>query len=398
MKILMVTGTFPPRRFGGVTAVSYILAKRLVKKGHEVSVYTTDVGNDRYSRLNVQETKIIDGIYVHYFRNINNSLAFIHRLFLPVGMFSAIRKDITNFDIIHTHVFRGVQEVLIHHYAKKYNIPYVIQAHGSLPRSFQKQRLKNIFDLFFGYKILRDASKVIALTETEAEQYKKMGVSEDKIEIVPNGIDLSGYENLPKRGEFRRKYSIRADEKVILYLGRIHRTKGIDLLVKAFAETSKEIDNTRLVLVGPDDGYQLALEELAQSLKVNNNVLFTGFVTNDEKMAAFVDADVFVTPRFSGFPLTFLEACACGTPIITTNNGDELEWIHDKVGYVVEYDKDQLGAAMFEILSDEGLRRGFGEEGRRLVMEEFGWDIVVRKVERVYETVMHLNNSKVDAK
>jgi len=220
MKILMVSGTFPPRRFGGVTAVSYIIAKKLVKKGHEVSVYTTDVGNDRYSRLNVQETKIIDGIYVHYFGNISNSLAFTHRLFLPVGMFSAIKRNITNIDIIHAHEFRGVQEVLIRHYAKKYNIPYIIQAHGSLPLSSQKQRLKNIFDLFFGYKILRDASKVIALTKTEAEQYKKMGVSEDKIEIVPNGIDLSEYENLPKRGEFRRKYSIRADEKVILILDK----------------------------------------------------------------------------------------------------------------------------------------------------------------------------------
>jgi len=162
--------------------------------------------------------------------------------------------------------------------------------------------------------------------------------------------------------------------------------------VKAFAETSKEIDNIRLVLVGPDDGYQSALEELIQTLKVDSKVLFTGFVSNEEKMEALVDADVFVTPSFSGFPVTFLEACACGTPIITTSNGDKLDWINDKVGYVVEYDKDQLRDAISKVLSDEGLKRRFGEEGRRLVREEFGWNDIVRKVEGLYKSLMEVRH------
>jgi glycosyltransferase involved in cell wall biosynthesis len=366
----MISGTFPPRRFGGVTAVSYNHAKRLVKRGHEVTVYTTDVGNDWRSRLDVRDTEIIDGINVYYFRNISNSLAFKHRIHLPMGMIMATRKEIRSFDIIHLHDLRIYQNIIVHHYAKKYNIPYVLQAHGSVLPIIQKQQLKKIFDLIFGYRILKGASKAIAVAKTEVEQYKKMGVDEDKIDIVPNGIELSEYENLPERGEFRRKYSIRDNEKIVLYLGRLHKTKGIELLVKSFSD------------------YRLTLEEIIQALKMDNKVLFTGFVSTEEKMAALVDADVFVTPSFSGFPITFLEACACSVPLITTNNGDKFDWIHDKVGYVVEYDKDQLRDAIMKVLSDEGLKRRFGEEGRRLVREEFGWGKIVLNVEKIYSNLM----------
>ena len=93
-------------------------------------------------------------------------------------------------------------------------------------------------------------------------------------------------------------------------------------------------------------------------------------------------------PSFLGFPVTFLEACACGTPIITTNNGDTLDWIHGKVGYVVEYDKDQLRDAIYKVLSDEGLRKRFGEEGKKLMVKKFAWDNIVKEVENVYEGVI----------
>jgi glycosyltransferase involved in cell wall biosynthesis len=387
MKILQVSHSFYPCfEAGGVVKVVYDLSKKLVEKGHDVTVFTTD-GCKKRLKLKKNCEVNVDGIKTYYFRNLSNFLRVKLKIATPYYLLRSV-KEIQTFDIIHIHEYRTVLSVIIHFYAKKYNIPYILQAHGSVLPFFQKQGLKKIFDLSFGYRILKDASKVIALTKTETEQYKKMGMDEDKIEIVPNGIDLTEYEDLPKRGEFRRKYGIKDNEEVILYIGRLHRTKGMDLLVEAFLDISKEIDGIRLALVGPDDGYRSTLEELIQALKMDNKVLFTGFVSNDEKRAAFVDADVFVTPSFSGFPVTFLEACACGTPIITTNTGDELEWINDKVGYVVEYDKDQLRDAIIEVLSDDNLRKKFGKEGRKLVREEFGWDKVVRKVEEIYESCL----------
>ena len=385
MRILLVISSFPPAyAYGGPAKVAYEISKELVKKGHEVTVYATDVYDAR-SRLRYDDNPIwVDGIEVYHFKNVSNELA--HRNLATAPMMAlALNRNIKDFDIVHLHEYLSFQAMLVHRYAKKHGVPYVLQAHGSLPRIIEKQRLKKLYDWVWGDDMVKDASKAIALTKTEAEQYKKMDVDEDKIEIVPNGIDLSKYDNLPKRGEFRGKYSIGDDEKIILYLGRIHKTKGIDLLVKAFADISKELNNVRLVLVGPDDGYRQSLEEHTQELKIGNKVLFTGFIANEEKMAAFVDADVFVTPSFLGFPVTFLEACACGTPIITTNKGDKLDWIHDKVGYVVEYDKDPLRDAIIKILSDEELRVRFGEEGKKLVREKLNWSGIVKKLENVYK-------------
>ena len=375
MNILQVIPYFTPKR-GGDVNVCYNLSKQLVKRGHEVTIITTDFEFDEKS------AKILEEVGVKVIPS--HCIANIKMFLISPSMKRWLKNNIKNFDTIHMHDFRSYQNIIIRRYAKRRGIPYVLQAHGSVLPFFQKQRLKEIFDLFFGYGILMDASKIIALTRTEVEQYKKMGVDEDKIEIVSNGLDLSEYSNLPAKGEFRRKYSIRDNEKMVLYVGRLHKNKGIDLLVKAFADLSKKLNNVRLVLVGPDDGYQSVFEELVHNLKVNDKVLFTGFVSNEEKMAAFVDADVFVTPSFSGFPVTFLEACACGMPIITTNNGDELDWIEGKVGYVVEYDKDHLRDAIFRILSDEALRRRFGEEGRRLVRGKFWWKGIVKEIERLY--------------
>ena len=399
MRILQVISSFPPAyAYGGPAKVAYEISKELVKKGHEVTVYTTDV-YDAHSRFKYNENPMwMDGIGVYHFRNVSNKLAHRENLATAPEMAIALNKNIKDFDIVHLHEYRSFQTMLIHHYAKKYRIPYVLQAHGSLPRIIEKQRLKKLYDWVWGNKILKDAYRVIALTKTEAMQCKVMGVDEDKIEIVPNGVNLSEYENLPEKWEFKRRYLMGDDEKVILYLGRIHKTKGLDLLVNTFAELSKKLKNVKLIIVGPDDGGSSTLKKRIDDLGINDRVLFTGPLYGMNKLKAYIDADVFVTPSFSGFPVTFLEACACGTPIIMTNNGDKLDWVHGKVGYVVEYDKDQLRDAIFEILSDEGLSRRFGEEGRRLVIKEFDWSEIVGGVENVYKRAQNMEVVNVEAK
>jgi glycosyltransferase involved in cell wall biosynthesis len=383
MKILQVISSFPPAySYGGAPKVAYEISKELIKKGHEVTVFTTDV-YDINSRLKFDKNPVwIDGIEVYHFKNISNNLAYKNYSIAPM-MVSKMAEKIKDFDLIHLHEYRSTQAMFVHHYAKRFSVPYILQAHGAVLPIFQKQKLKNIFDFFFGFNLLNDASKLIALTKTEAEEYKKMGVSENNIEIVPNGINISEYEKLPDRGIFRNRYGIKTDDKVVLYLGRIHKSKGIDLLVDAFSELSTQLTNVYLLLVGPDDGYKQSLIERTNKLGTSK-ILFPGFVTFDEKIAVFRDADVFVTPSFSGFPVTFLEACACGVPIITTNKGDKLDWINGNVGYVVDYDRNQLSETIYKILSDKGLKSKFSKRGKQMVTEQFEWNNIVLKFEQIY--------------
>ena len=384
MKILQVVSFFKPSwEAGGIARACYEISKKLTDKGHEVTIYTTDGFK---SRLKVKKNQPVnvENMNVYYFRNLSNFLA-KRNLCIPYLLPYISKRDLQQFDVIHVHTFRTILALSIWYYAKKYNIPYVLQAHGSVLPFFQKQRLKKIFDRFFGYRILRDASKIIVSTKIETEQYKKMGVDEGKIEIVPNGIDLTEYDILPEWREFRKKYKIK-DEKIILYLGRIHKIKGIDLLVKAFADLVKEMDDVRLVIVGPDDGFLLTLKRQIEDLNIGDKILLTGLIPEKDKLGAYVDADVYVLPSvYETFPVTILEAFACGTPVIVTDRcGIANIVIDNNVGYVVEYDKEQLQDAIFKILTNVELRRYFGEGGKKLVREKYSWDIVVQQLEKIY--------------
>jgi len=390
MKILQVVPYFPPAyAFGGPVKVAYQISRELIKRGHEVVVYTTDA-KDFDSRLEVDSSNTIKEMKVHRFRNLSLTLVKKLKLFITPQLTLFARKEVKKFDIIHLHEYRTFQNIIIHHYARKYDVPYVLQAHGSLPRIGAWRRLKWIYDVLFGYRLLRGASKVIALSKVEAEQYKAMGVPEEKIAIIPNGIDLSEYANLPPKGAFKKRFGIPEEKKIILYLGRIHKTKGIDFLIRAYAYLKNEMKcrDAILAIAGPDDGYLNDAKALANSLGLYNSVMFTGFISSEDKLMALVDAEVFVTSSFYGFPITFLEACAVGTPLVTTSLGDTLEWIDGNVGYVAQPTPRDLVEAIYRIISDDELRRRFSKNCIEIVKSEFSIEKVVERLEKVYEEVV----------
>ena len=393
MRILQVISSFPPAyAYGGPAKVAYEISKELVKKGHEVTVYTTDV-HDAHSRFKYDNNPMrVNGIEIYHFKNVSNELS--HRNLAAAPMMAlALNRNIKDFDIVHLHEYRSFQAILVHHYAKKYGIPYILQPRGSVP-TISKSKQKKLFDALFGRSIFRDASKIIASSKIESDQYRDVfpELNNEKVVHIPNGIDLETYQDLPKKGEFKKKYSVNVDEKMILFLSRIHERKGADLLIGAFSELKNKFGNVKLVIAGPDEGYLDKLKRIVSKLDIEGEVIFPGPLYEEDKLEAYVDADIFVLPskdRYESFGNVVLEALACGTPVIVTNNCGVSEWIGDNVGYVVEYDKEQLQDAIFKILSDEELGKRFGEEGERLVREEFGWEKVVRKVEKLYRDCTH---------
>lgn len=387
MKILQASTCFyPAEAYGGPVPVVYNVSKGLVRKGHEVVVYTTDT-LDSSSRQKVRHLEM-EGIKVHYFRNLSNNLAW-HRFFFAPGMLCQLRKEIKTFDIIHLQLYRDFQSVFIYYYARKHNVPYILQAHGSVPAAVRRVKLKKGFDAIFGHRMLRDASKLVALTAVESKQYKSAGVSEDRIEIMPNGIEISAFADLPARGEFRLKRGLKNSQKVVLYLGRISRPKGLELMARAFADISRKLSQVKLVVAGPDDGYLPTLKKLVKELEIEDSVLFTGPLYNREKLAAYVDADVFVLPSiYETFPVGVLEACACGLPVVVTDRCDIGDLINDQVGLVVPYDEHQLSGAIMRILCDDQIRQRFSENGKVLVREKFDWSRIVDQLEAIYQTVL----------
>jgi glycosyltransferase involved in cell wall biosynthesis len=301
-------------------------------------------------------------------------------------MISAIKNNIKKYDIVHLNDFRTLQNLLAHHYAHKYDIPYVLQARGSLVNIITKKRLKQLFDIIGGYRLLRDASRLIALAPLEAEDYKKMGVTENKVDIVPNGIDLAQFENLPKRGSFKQQHGLSDINQVILYLGRVHERKGIDLLISAFSDLTKEFNDARLVIAGPDDGYLSALKSLTKELGLDDRVLFVGGLYGEDKLAAYVDADVYaLTSSNEAFGVTILEAMACGTPVVVSDDCGIADIINTHAGLVSPHKKEPLAQALRTLIVDEKLKRRFSQSGKILVQEHFSWTNIAKQMEQAYQ-------------
>jgi len=383
LKILQVIPRFNPSLGGGVDVV-YNLSKHLALRGHEVTVATTDYLFDACYAKELEDL----GVQVLPFKHIFNYALFIPAPDMKVWLDSNLKK----FDIVHLNGARSYQNSVVLKYAKKYHVPIVLQAHGSIMRIVERKEIKWLYDQVWGRRLYSSTAAVIALSGSEADAYRHMGIADNIIHILPNGVDLTRFENLPLKGEFRRKYSIAPDTKIVLYLGRLHRSKGVDLLVEAFADLATRIDDVRLVLVGPDGGFKDHLEKLVSDLNIEDMVQFTGLVSERDKFAAFIDSDVFVTPKFYGFPITFAESCACGLPIVTTDKGDRLDWINDGVGISTEYDIKKIGDAIYAILTDNDKYLQCRKNCIHIVLNEFNWSAISIKLENIYKHILNKNH------
>jgi len=377
--------------FGGPVTVVRSMSKELAKKNNVV-VYTTtaiDLKHDHTPMI-----KEIDGYRIEYYpRNLKflSNTNFLGHLNISFQMMNAIKKNVKKFDVVHIHSYQQFPDIVASRYAKINNIPFVLQTHGSIPK-IEKHIRKFLFDVLFAPKILFNSSKIIALNQSEYDQCINLGVPKNKIVIIPNSLDISLYNNLPRKNSFKIKYNINLHKKIVLYLGRIHKSKGLDLLIKAYLYLIKNIGDKKslLVIVGPDDGFFTELKAIVNKLGLTDSVLFTGFISNKEKIKALVDADVFVTPIFYGFPITFLEACCTGTPIITTFLGDKLDWIDGNVGYVVKPRPKEIAQAIQKIFSDENLHEELSKNCRDKIIHFFSSDKVTNSIEQLYKEILSI--------
>ena len=380
MNILQVIPYFSPNR-GGDVKVCHDLSKLLIGKGHKVTIATTDFEFDEEYAESITK----EGGTVVPFRCVSDTFLFL----VSPGMKTWLRNNLAKYDLAHLHDFRSYQNNITHRYSRILSIPYVLQAHGSLAPIYAKRWLKKTYDLVWGHSLIEDASRLFALANAEAAQYVQMGASESDVAVVPNGIFFSDYESLPARGLFRQEYGIDKNDKLILYLGRIHHIKRVDRLIKSVSNMKEQMPNIKLAVVGPDHGSKTDLERLARNLGVSDRILFAGPLFGDRKSEAYVDADVYVLPSdFEAFPVTVLEACACGTPSIVGRNCMIADLIDGKAGFSVDLETNELEERILRILNDRKLAKTFGDNGRNLVRERFDLIRLIDTVENEYRHVV----------
>jgi glycosyltransferase involved in cell wall biosynthesis len=393
MRILQVVPYFVPAyAYGGPPVSSYQLSVALGRRGHEVTVLTTDA-LDSSARQQVKHTK--NGLEVYYLKNLSNYLAWNHRLFLPLGTNRFLQKRAKDFDIIHVHEFRTSQNIAVRRHALRTGTPYVLSAHGSVPRIVRKRFAKSVFDSIIGYRVLEDAAMLIALSNAEVRQYEEMGVADSKIAVIPNGIDPQEFSSMPTPGTFSRRHGLEG-KKLIIYLGRINARKGLDTLLDSVRKLATVRRDLALVFVGPDDGYRGHLEKTIRRFPLDAPVVFAGLITMPEKLAAYVDSDVIVYPgSFEIFGLVPFEALLCRKPVVVADDSGCGEIIKkESAGIAVPPgDSEALASAIGVCLDDGIVVKRMVERGNRFVREQLSWGKIAENMESIYMQAATSNHS-----
>jgi len=394
MKLLCVTPSYwPAFRYGGPIASNHNLNRALVKKGIDVTVYTTNVGLGKKVPLNQEVNN--NGVKVTYFTFIK----FFEFLGTTGWQFSlkltyALQRNLNSADLVYIPAMWNYPMAVAAYYCRKYKKPYIIAPKGVLyPYTKSKSAWKKWpYYKLFAERNIKNAMAIHYTSEDEANRCHSLflGLKNQAI-IIPNGIELSEFNNLPTRDNLWKRYPILKDKKIILFLGRINWIKGFDLLVKAYSRLAKERDDVHLLIVGSEEkGYEGKVKGLLKDEGALERVTFTGMLSGREKLEAFAGSDVFVLPSYSeNFGMAVVEAMTCGLPVIISDQVGICKEVESaRAGLVIHTDQDELYSALIELLDNKKRSLEIGRNGRNLVEEQFSIKKVADKMVKVFEGII----------
>jgi glycosyltransferase involved in cell wall biosynthesis len=394
LRLLHVISTLAPSA-GGPTRVLQDLAKAQVAAGHSVAICTTDRDYpvDRRLPIGYFTSAFPSPIQIHSF-----SVQY-EPLLLSLPMARWLSKEIRAFDVIHIHGLYRFPLSFAAYRARMSKIPYIIRPHGSLDpflytkSSVGKLAFKRIYERCFDLPNLQTASALHFTAIEERERTVFLNLRAPSF-VVPNGLDWSRYRQLPAKGWLRARLGL-ADQPIVLFLGRLHFKKGLDLLIPAFDALRRSIPNVQLVIAGPEnDEYGQQVRERVQELGVASSIHFIGALTGDDTLNAYVDADVFALPSYTeNFGMTVIEALACSLPVVISDQVN----IHAEVsgadaGIVTRCDVSEVTQALQALLTDPGRRHAMGLAGRRLVESQYTWPPIAEELTKQYEAVIARNS------
>jgi glycosyltransferase involved in cell wall biosynthesis len=302
-------------------------------------------------------------------------------------------------DVVHVH---ALWETIQFHAARaaiRHRKPYVVTPHGMLsPWSLAQKRLKKWLYMRLRLRAcLEGASALHFTSEAERDRAAPLRLRPPAI-VEPNGIDVGEFERLPARGETRRRLGLPPDGLLVLFLGRLHPIKALDLLVKGFAESG--LSRATLVLAGPDpDGYGAALRGLARAHGVADRVVFTGMLRGAERLAPMADADLFVLPsHHENFGVVVAEALACGCPALVSDQvAIHREIVAGGVGGAFPVRAEAIAAELKRWGGDEALRRAAAAKAPAFARERYAWERIAQRWVGHYDAIVGRGAARVKA-
>ena len=386
MKILLVIPHYSFHIFGAVKPLLKDLSRGLARRGHQadvLSLYIDKFWEPQWKK----EVFHDDGVKVIRWPSINplprakdeksNLLNIINCGAIPSPGFRKLERE---YDIIN---FFDMIDLSFPFFSLFNNIPKI---HYCITLSeqfkFYKERAlwKHILAITSDYHL--------ASTRQSLGLLRELGIKEERSDYLYHGVDTE---------VFKPDYESKKDNTV-LFLSRIEQRKGLKTLLEAMPFVKNKV---KLLIVGQvaDDAYFKEVLELidAEVARGYHEIRYTGPVEEKQKPALYQSAALYVLPSiYEDFGIVNIEALACGTPVVASRVGGVPEVVEDRVdGIIFEAgNAAELAAAIDKLMSDRELRRKFGEEGRKIVLEKFSWDRIIERLENIYYRVIDIHNRR----
>jgi len=326
----MLSWEFPPRTVGGISAHLFFLSRELVKLGVDTYIVTCDfpgaperevVNGAKVVRVDSYKTPSPDFATWDSLMNVNmqkETAALISSLGGQVGIVHAHDWLVANAAIGLKHVFR---------------IPLVATMHST--EIGRRNGLHTDYERMIHQTenwLVHESWRIICCSHYMSEHVRSAyGFGQDRVTVIPNGVDASVYEKEFDRAEFRKRFAL-PEEKIVLYVGRLVYEKGVQSLVSAIPKVLSRV-NAKFVVVG-DGGMKEPLMRQVANMRLAQKITFTGFLDEESLRKLYQVADVCVVPSlYEPFGITALEAMAAKTPVVVSNTGGLSEIVeHDKTG------------------------------------------------------------------
>lgn len=385
MKILMLTWEYPPRVVGGISKVVYDLSHKMVKEGNEVTVVTYKDGE------NVKYYENDKGVEVYrvdnYMIRPNNFIDWIMQLnFNMITKANEIINKNGKFDVIHAH------DWLVAYSAKSikesYNIPLISTIHAT-----ESGRNSGIHDETQRYindsewMLTYESSEVIVNSNYMKNEVQRLfGLPYDKINVIPNGVNLQLFSNVNVDYDFRRQYAM-DNEKIILYVGRLVYEKGIQNLIAAMPKILDRYHDSKLIICGRG-GMIDELREQVKYLGIDNKVYFAGYCDSKKMQKMYKCADVAVFPStYEPFGIVAIESMLSGTPTIVSDVGGLNEIVEHGVTGMKSYagNANSIADSVLALLFDPKLCASISQNAIKKVKENYNWAKITDNTYYVYQ-------------
>ncbi len=381
LKILNVNTTIDLMTGGGTAERTFQMSRFLALKGVKCAVLTINTGLDwsRVHALKPVEVVMVPLIWRRYY--------------IPKISWKTITELVGNADVVHLMGHWSILNALVYVALRRAHKPYVVCPAGALPLFGRSKWFKRLYNFIVGKNIIYNASGWIAVTSAEFPHFESYGIHASKVTVIPNGISKADFP-IVDINSFRRSKGL-SDKPIILFMGRLNPIKGPDLLLQAFILVSHIISEYHLVFAGPDEGMQSTLVEMTKQGGVIDRVHFLGFISGNDKSAAYHMASLLVVPsRQEAMSIVALEAGVCGIPVLLTDQCGFGEIKSIDSGLEVPANSVDIANGLVQLLSNlEALEKvSFAFE--KFVSERYSWDFIVDIYLDLYGSLLGISDGK----